>query len=1165
MFKKFFSTLICVSMLAMLLPMSAFAGTTAISVTGWESSFITWTAEEQLQTSTVSVITDEDIVPSGKGCVKIGITEGVGNGLHANAAQVVAVESGKTYRLTGKFNVPAATWRCSLKFGDTAFATSESGGVLNPAVGKWADIDYTFTYTYNNPQFRITSNWPNSGAIYADDLSLKEVIYAEDGETVTGYGEELLTNGDFEADFAAPEDPYFAQVAPANAKNHIAVKSNLSNIAIYQVANGVETKLDLGNPVLDRTDFKLKVFEHANLTNDTEYTYVIKNVTATGVESAGITVSGTPKAAYSGYVAKDNWSFKSYGNAYGTFDILNGIGRNQSAGMKLTNMNFTWNNSSYVYATGSEKINLDTTKTYKLTYWVKSSANNQSVSDNVQFKLTGSALSADGVTYGNSGAAVYEAIPAVDGWAQRTLYCKPSSEANQIEIKVARHIEEMIFDDFQIYEVDANLAVVDGAKNLCADGNFNFEAAYKAPDAPYFVQVAPANAKNHIAVKANLSDIAIYQVADGVETKLDLGNPVLDRTDFKLKVFEHANLTNDTEYTYVVKNVSATGIESEGITVSGTPKAAYDQFQTKDAWIYKSYGNSYGTVDVIDGIGRNQSAALKLTNMNFTWNNNCYVYATSADTINLDTTKTYKLTYWVKSSKNNQTVNDNLQFKLTGSALSVDGITYQNAGATIYEAIPAKDEWMQRTIYCKPTNAANKIEMKLARHVEEMIFDDFEIYEVDANLAVVDGAKNLCADGNFDFEAAYQPPAEAELIVVAPRVEANYISVKTTAPAIEIYQVANGVETKLDLGEALLSVPDFNTKIYLHSGLTNETEYTYRIKTVNDKNIASEGKVVSGTPSSAYADYIKKDSWSYKSFGHNGGTFEIKDGIGRDGSKAAYITNMANSSSNNTYQLISNTSGLTLETDKTYRLTFWAKAGVHNTRADAMGVRLTGSRASADGTTYTADAGKDCSPLSVASDGTWSQQTCYFQPASASNALEIRMYRHFEELILDEFELYEVDENLAVVDGAKNLMAAGNYDFDLDAEVIPLSATFKFYPADSEGEIIDDYGISALSDLADVYETNHLYAEATIQNPEFASGKAFRMYVAVYKNKALYDVRSISATAAYRPGALIGEKFGQAYTMPDMTDGEYEVKVFLWDATTVTTPIVDNIGAIGEF
>ena len=144
--------------------------------------------------------------------------------------QQVAVETGKTYRLTGKIRTGRAvndqTWL--LITGSVWTKSSEYRiASLNTVAGAyrdWRNFDYTFTNNTTGSYLTFyTQNW---GSMLLDNLSLKEVL-------ADGYGEELLRYGDFEPK-TYTETNYFNEVWYANCID----RSNVTVVTTETVADG---------------------------------------------------------------------------------------------------------------------------------------------------------------------------------------------------------------------------------------------------------------------------------------------------------------------------------------------------------------------------------------------------------------------------------------------------------------------------------------------------------------------------------------------------------------------------------------------------------------------------------------------------------------------------------------------------------------------------------------------------------------------------------------------------------------------------------------------------------------------------------------------------------------------------------------------------------------
>ena len=490
------------------------------------------------------------------------------------------------------------------------------------------------------------------------------------------------------------------------------------------------------------------------------------------------------------------------------------------------------------------------------------------------------------------------------------------------------------------------------------------------------------------------------------------------------------------------------------------------------------------------------------------------------------------------------------------------GLYLGNTRLTMLRDVIDSGSWVDIDYTFAFTGTSKDFKLQVAQG-GDLYADDLSLTEV-----LADGSgPNLLQNG--DFEESSPQPAEADFVNVAARNGANFIVVKTTEPEAAIYAVgSDGALSALEL-EPVFSSTKYNLNVYAHTGLTNDTEYSYVVKTVNEYGEESDGITVSGIPSAAYDDYIKLNGWTYRHNGNsvagipgsNFGTADIKNGVGVDGSAALYLTNMTDSSSNNNYLYLTNGS-FDFETGKTYKLSWWQKNGAHNELTDSMGVRFSKGKISFDGGENYSDEGKDGRPAVIPDDGQWHEQVAYVTATGEKSNMEIRLYRHFESLILDNFTMYEVDSNLEVVPGAQNLFAELNGDFEEGIEDGTMTCTFNFYSAYETGEIMDPTPISALSDLA-MYETDYLHTEAAIKNSAYADGKAFEFYLALYKDGALYDLKKLDATAAYVPASSDGETYGITCRIPALDTGVYEVRAIVLDGTDTMTPLCEA-GVLAE-
>jgi hypothetical protein len=616
--------------------------------------------------------------------------------------------------------------------------------------------------------------------------------------------------------------------------------------------------------------------------------------------------------------------------------------------------------------------------------------------------------------------------------------------------------------------------------------------------------------------------------------------------------------------------VSASGLESQGVEVSGIPTADYINYVYLTNWTYRlntsdATNYDYAKITVIPGDSHHAVFELSKTVDNN--NNNNYLYLTKS-LGTLENGKIYKLTYDEKVF-GRSTNSDSPQFKFNNGQPSLNGVDFNTAvNAYITNAMSTTEGvWTNRTIYVKGNGNVSSIDGILNRHVDKLYLDNFELYEVDGDtLEIVNGAQNLLSESNGDFEKDYVKPAEVSYLSIAARDSANYIAVKTTMPDIAVYRSAGGAApVKLEPGEPVLTNAQYNLKVYADTGLTNGTEYTYTVKNVSAFGVESDGVTKSGVPLAAYNGWITVDNWAYRHLNANYGTEEIVNGIGIDGSAALKVTNMANSNAGNTYLTVQNATALQLASGTVYKLSYWRKNGFHNIGAvngngvDSMAVAFSNAQISDDGGVTFKETGKDGWTADAPDDGNWHEYTLYVKGTGANSKLELRIYRHFEELLFDNFSLYEVDSDLNLIANAANLLADSNCGFEAGFIGDRVDVSLKYYPAYSDGEyfgeVLTYYEISAMSDLS-MYDTDTFYAEAAIKNITFSQGKPFVFVLAIYKDGALYDLRKIEATAAQAGVLSEGEKYGIAYKLPDLSTGVYSAKMFVWgDGLEIMYPL----------
>lgn len=293
MIMKKYITAAAACILCLMCNINVFALNTPVTISGWSGSF--WQCPDNDPTLTpgktgVRITTDPEIVQEGRGALHI-FVEKTADNLNAQAVQSIGeLEVGKTYRLTGLFNIPSTSARYRIAFGNTTLTVL--GDVVEPQT--WSEMDYVFRYDASSKDLRIQAS--GGGDIYADALSLKEVIYGEDGVTIEDYGEELLVNGDFESDldFTPPGEIREYTVVNMDTKALISWTNPMDNdfksVQIYDITYGEK------NYICETSEEEYVI---SGLENNIKYLFLLQTVDDWNNYSDGtiIEVNPVPDAA----------------------------------------------------------------------------------------------------------------------------------------------------------------------------------------------------------------------------------------------------------------------------------------------------------------------------------------------------------------------------------------------------------------------------------------------------------------------------------------------------------------------------------------------------------------------------------------------------------------------------------------------------------------------------------------------------------------------------------------------------------------------------------------------------------------------------------------------------------------------------------------------------
>lgn len=262
---------------------TAFAVTSELeSPTGW--SFKLYTPDSAEYTSRTEVITSGEFLKTGRGTLHMYVEASVNN-LYTTASQSVPAENGKKYCLSGDIYTTSTSSYNYILFGGSRLVNM---GALAGEANVWKHFEYVFENTAGTGQKSVQLQFGRMGNMYADNLSLREVSVGDSGE-ITVLGDELLVNGDFESDFIPCKDVTDVSAEAGDGCVTLSwvnpADSALKQINIYCGGELVKTAA--------APDCSVFI---DGLENGTEYEFVIKTVSVSGIESDGVSVSAAPYA-----------------------------------------------------------------------------------------------------------------------------------------------------------------------------------------------------------------------------------------------------------------------------------------------------------------------------------------------------------------------------------------------------------------------------------------------------------------------------------------------------------------------------------------------------------------------------------------------------------------------------------------------------------------------------------------------------------------------------------------------------------------------------------------------------------------------------------------------------------------------------------------------------
>ena len=932
------------------------------------------------------------------------------------------------------------------------------------------------------------------------------------------------------AAFAAPAEVENFYTIPRPDRLYLAIRADEGvNYNIYKKIDGEYEKVEL--PCVKEVD-KAKIYEDTDVVLGTEYEYMVKTVDADGAESEGRTAKGKPFATRDdGYYGMAGWDFKNNGDNYGDVSIVeDGY---EGAALRIVN-NCQEQANTYTYITTGTDIPAGR---YKFSWYEKYGAHHHSWE-------TFGIKARTGLVDGQSGDWwVFPWPSEADGeWHERSVFITFSGGSSAVDFIIQAYVDELFMDKFSLYPVDENDEVIEGSENFFAVCDEAIDNYFAPPAELTDFYVIPRMDSADLIITAPMnSDFNIYRKSDGDFEKLDIQEIRRDTwpDDTFTAVYSDTGLETDTTYEYLVKTVSGTGIESEGLTAAAAVKSDYDKNAIIAGWSVTSNGTNYGDVSVSkEGYERN---ALRMTFNSGGWQGFTSLEA-MAGLSNLEPGKKYKLT-WKEKVGNRYDSLDVWTLKATNGVVTTvdpDGNQHVQNGdtPTMMGFYPADGQWHDRVAWVEASNSVVQIRWLVQMDATEVLMDNFELYEADAEGNVI-GTENKMAEWNKSVDDYFLPPADVNGFYVMPRADGIELAVREAEGVdYNIYRVADGALQRLEL-EPVHEI-EF-VKIYKDTaGLQNGVKYEYVVKAVSPSGIESEGLRDSAVYDTSYNREYTLGAWFAMNNGDNYGGMFISDN-GVDGSKALKIVNNQGYMAN-TFLYI--TISIPEAEPGRYKLSWQEKTGAHTPEWDTFMVKARGAR-------YDDQENDDhwMSSFPVASDGAWHEKTHYLTDEDGNGmSLDFQLQKYVNELYIDNITLVRVDENGDPIPGAENIFPDGG-TFD-PTEKIEVNTTIYSY--DDEYDVMG-WEISALSDLAE-FATSSLYAEAEIKNIGSAQEKPFCIALAVYKDGALYEMVTQEVMVPETDMYGDGEKYGIIYKVPDLDGGEYSLKMMVWDSLANMKP-----------
>ena len=526
---------------------------------------------------------------------------------------------------------------------------------------------------------------------------------------------------------------------------------------------------------------------------------------------------------------------------------------------------------------------------YKLTYYVKDDGDT-SYKEGTIAENDGTAgifweLGGKKKNVSNETAFTRTADAEHTGWDKLETTFENVTSKDALKVTFQAHFDGYI-DDISLYLLSGGEPT---GSNLIEYGTFDYEVPdpndYE-PSNPFIISTLKTGGVNNISwrnpIKETLNKVSMYKLASDNETWQLVSDAY---SAVPGTVFEEydADLSAGTVYTYKLRFDFSDG-ERREVILSKDPKAnGYNDRTAGNTWKITDRasgdGNQYFIPNnaVIDTTEKaSGTASLHMfTNKTYNATNRPALSSGVTWTIHYwsrlqqtltgtDASKYYKLSYKIKVNNATKVQGTSNQAIIGGGSRNTSNAPY-STGST--------DGWVEKTLQFSPngTTAAGPFMWYIGSDdVQDLWIDDIALYELTGKGGEIVG-DNLLSDGGFeDYTAA----GEITGYSVAGYSKKAYI--EWTAPAdsryIRVYEVTEN-------GDMLRAVCEPYEGSVMIENLTNNTNYTFKLQSQNNKGVLSPAVTVSATPTPpAYeidSDYVIKLNGTQVSDVTAAGTYSV--------------------------------------------------------------------------------------------------------------------------------------------------------------------------------------------------------------------------------------------------------------------------------------------------